>query len=485
MKISEFMNEESLNLDITDLVLDSRLAKPGSLFFALKGPHYDGNQFIDDAIANGAVAIVTDTRPVKSYTTPLIVRSQLKHELSAIAEQFYGYPTKSLQIVGVTGTNGKTSCSHFIANALQQLNIPCGVIGTLGNGPYGRIQPGLLTTPDIITLQKTFAAFRDEGLKYVAMEVSSHGLDQGRVKNVPYSVGIFTNLTRDHLDYHGTMEAYGNAKKKLFINPLLKSSVVNYDDPFGREIISSLNNEAFIYSIKEKTLPGLAVTISDLKLYDEGMQAYVYTPWGKGILHTGLIGPFNLSNLLAVLTTLCVLDFPFEQALASIGKITAVPGRMERFGGKQKPLVVVDYSHTPDSLEKALKTLKAHCRGQLFCVFGCGGDRDRGKRPMMAAIAEQYADHIVVTDDNPRHEDPEKITDEIFQGFSHPERAILQHDRSKAIENVIQYAKPGDCVLIAGKGAEMYQLINDKKIPFSDAKEVILALGDLRNAFLD
>jgi UDP-N-acetylmuramoyl-L-alanyl-D-glutamate--2,6-diaminopimelate ligase len=485
MKISELLQlEQSSDCDITGLALDSRLVKPGYAFFALQGTVTDGRNYIDEAVQNGAAAIIADAKPHKNHSKPVIIKPviiypKLREDLSRIAARFYDDPAKKLQIVGVTGTNGKTSCTHFIAGALQKLNIPCGIIGTLGIGTYGHVQADThtLTLPDAITLQQTFARFRDQGLTHVAMEVSSHGLDQGRVNDVPFTVGMFTNLTRDHLDYHGTMEAYGNAKKKLFTHPLLQSSVVNGDDAFGREIIADLKNP-YIYTINDKSGGDFVISAHDVRCDDHGMMAKIISPWGVSELRSTLIGQFNLSNLLGVLTTLCLLKVDFQDALKSLSTLTPVAGRMERFGGQTKPLVIVDYSHTPDSLEKALKTLQEHCQGKLYCVFGCGGDRDRGKRPIMAAIAEKYADSIIVTDDNPRTEDPEMITHEIFQGFSQPNKAMLQHDRSKAIQNVIQYAKPGDCILIAGKGAEMYQLINDQKIPFSDAKEVVFALGE-------
>ncbi len=477
------------DLQISGLTLDSRLVKPGDIFCAIKGTQLDGQKFIEDAITRGAVAVLTDESTNKTYTVPVITMPNLRQKISAIGGRFYDYPAKALEIVGVTGTNGKTSCTQFIGSALKQLNISCGVIGTLGSGLYGNIQSGSLTTPDAFTLQKTFADWRDRGVRHVAMEVSSHGLDQGRVNDIPFTVGIFTNLTRDHLDYHGTMEAYGNAKKKLFINPLLKNAVVNYDDPFGRALIDELKQDVFAYSMIPRTSRGTTVIgwilANNIKQDDSGLHAEIITPWGQGELLTTLIGQFNLSNLLAVLTTLCLLKIPFEKALYGISQLSAVPGRMERFGGENKPLVIVDYSHTPDSLEKALKAIRLHCKGKLYCVFGCGGDRDRGKRPLMAKIAESYADYVTVTDDNPREEDPDQITYDIFQGFSHSDNIILQHDRSKAIQNVIQYAKPNDCILIAGKGAEMYQLIGDKKIPFNDAEEVISALGEKSNARLD
>ena len=458
--------------DITGLTLDSRMLQPGELFLACQGTQQDGRKFINDAVQKGAKAILAEATEDQLYfhdNIPVIPIKNLNHQISEIAARFYGHPAKSLNIIGVTGTNGKTSCSHFIAQALQQLTIPCGIIGTLGTGLYGALKGGSLTTPDAVTLQKTFAEFLNKGIQHVAMEVSSHSIDQGRVENVPFIAGVFTNLTRDHLDYHGTMEAYGAAKRKLFENPLLQYSVINNDDAYGQQMLAMLPQQnKFTYGVKNKS----AVSANHIALDLSGIRAHVTSLWGEGQLQVGLIGQFNLHNILAVMTTLCLLKIPFETVLQSLSALSPVPGRMQTLGGKEKPLVVVDYSHTPDSLEKALSALRPHCQGRLYCVFGCGGDRDRGKRPIMAKIAEQYADVVIVTDDNPRTEDPAQIAAEIMQGFSTSNQVILQHDRSKAIRDVIQYAQAGDCILIAGKGAETYQQIGDKKIPFSDIEKV-------------
>lgn len=462
------------NITITGLTLDSRAVKSGDLFIAIRGTQTDGTQFISDALAHGANAVLVADESLA--TDRIFYIPHLKEYIHEIAARFYDHPMQSMQIVGITGTNGKTSCSHFIAAALHHLGLPCGVIGTLGNGVYGQIEQGALTTPDAITLQKLFADFHQQGVKYVAMEVSSHSIDQGRIAGIPFAVGVFTNLTRDHLDYHGTMEAYGAAKKKLFINPLLESAVINADDEFGQVILKSLRTRKSVYGYGVKA--SCDIIASDIQLDLEGLKASVKTPWGQGQLRAPLIGHFNISNLLATLATLCLLDVPFHDALASLSHLHSVPGRMQAQGGGKKPLVIVDYSHTPDSLEKALIALRKHCQGRLVCLFGCGGDRDRGKRPLMASIAEQYADHVIVTDDNPRTEDPGQIMADIMQGFSKPNAVILQHDRSKAIEYAIQYAKSGDCILVAGKGAETYQQIGHEKLPFSDVDKVTQFLGE-------
>jgi UDP-N-acetylmuramoyl-L-alanyl-D-glutamate--2,6-diaminopimelate ligase len=458
-------------ISITDLSLDSRQVKSGTLFFARRGTQLDGRAFIEDAIQNGASAILMEGDFSESHwetAVPIIAIPDLSNKLSEIAARFYAYPTHEMQIIGVTGTSGKTSCTQFMGFVFQELQIPCGIIGTLGNGLYGAIKAGMLTTPDNITLQRTFAEFLQQGAHIAAMEVSSHSLDQGRVSGIEFAVGVFTNLTRDHLDYHGTMEAYGAAKKRLFLQS--KIAVINADDLFGQQLLVSLEptQRILTYGVDAKA----DVSAKNVLLTSSGIKATIHTPWGEAELHSTLVGQFNLSNLLAVITTLCALDIPLEKVIPYINQISPVPGRMQALGGHTKPLVIVDYAHKPDALEKVLIALRQQCAGKLYCVFGCGGERDRGKRPIMAKIAEQYADQIIVTDDNPRHEDPGEIIREIMQGFIKTDNVIIQHDRSKAIHNVIQCAVAGDCVLIAGKGAETYQQIGDQKILFSDAEKV-------------
>ena len=484
--------------DISDLILDSRSVKAGDLFFAYKGVHFDGREYIDDAIAKGAVAVLVESdstdvtlygwaslrsaQPTSLQNIPIIPVKKLNFKLSAIAAKFFGNPAKSLRIIGITGTNGKTSCSHFIAATLHQLNITCGVIGTLGSGLYGNIQQGGLTTPDAITLQALFAKFVAQGATVVAMEVSSHSIDQGRVEGIPFEVAVFTNLTRDHLDYHGDMETYGAVKKRLFENNSPRYSVINADDAFGRQMIQGFLPAKNIYAYtvdSAKKINAPTIAASKIELDISGIHALVTTPWGQGQLDASLIGQFNLSNLLAVLTTLCLLDIPLPQALKSFSELHAVHGRMQAIGSEDQPLVVVDYSHTPDALEKALIALRAHCQRELYCVFGCGGERDRGKRPMMAKIAEQYADHVIVTDDNPRHENSDQIMADIATGFQQPAKVIMQHNRSKAIQDVIQCAVRGDCILVAGRGGEIYQYVGDEKIPFDDVEVVKKFLSQL------
>lgn len=466
---------------VTGLSLDSRTIKPGDLFFACaRSLNKDVDLFIAEAIEKGAVAILqeVDKKSIsvhKKGNVSVFPVHHLDKKVGAMAAQFFGYPSEKLKITGITGTNGKTSISHFIAQALQQQELKCGVVGTLGNGLYGQIKPGPFTTPDAITLQTYLADFLKQHIRYVAMEVSSHGIDQGRINGTKFEVGVFTNLTRDHLDYHGSMEAYGKAKAQFIQSELVKNAVINADDPFGLHLLKSSKNHSYAYSVQRTPeIPSSTALVfaENISYSLSGVEATIQSPWGSGTIHSKLIGSFNLSNLLATLTSLCLLKVPFEKALKSVSELKPVSGRMQTFGGNAQPLVIVDYAHTPDALEQTLKAIREHCQGRLMCLFGCGGDRDRGKRPLMAKVAEEIADIVMVTDDNPRTEDPAQIVSDIMEGFVKSKKVSVEHDRSKAIVTIIQSAQQGDCVLIAGKGAEEYQLIGEKKIPFSDIEKV-------------
>ncbi len=467
------------DVDAARLILDSRQAKHGDVFIALKGTKSDGRQYIADVIARGAAAVLVESDNVSTgiifqNNIPLIPIRDLRKLLGEIAAVFYGFPAQKMKMFGVTGTNGKTSCTHFIAQALQQFQIPCGIMGTLGSGLYGALgEPGL-TTPDAVTLHATLKEFLQQGAKATAMEVSSHSIDQGRVNGIAFEAGIFTNLTQDHLDYHGTMDAYAAVKKRFFTDFSMKHIIVNSDDSHGRKWLSELNHPSlFAFGLRHVQLPPSIPQIfaDKISLTSSGIQSTISTPWGEGDLLLPLIGQFNLSNVLAVLAVLCLQEIPFEKVLHALSQLTAVPGRMQLLGGHGKPLVAVDYSHTPDALEKALQALRHHTGGKLICVFGCGGDRDAAKRPLMAKIAEELADQVIVTNDNPRHEEPEEIARQIISGFEHPERVSVLLDRSKAIEKSIQCAAANDCILIAGKGAEHYQQIGDQRFLFDDVMQ--------------
>lgn len=495
MILSELLAEvrkvpEQYDITVTGITSDSRMTEPGDIFLACAGLKTDGNRFIDDAIAHGAVAILSEeahTDDVLHYgdrKIPVLTIPDLPKKIGPLAARFYQYPSHGMRVIGITGTNGKTSCSQFIAAVLQMLNKTCGVIGTLGSGLFGHLQANGLTTPDAITVQKTLANLRALGAEAVSMEVSSHGLAQGRVQGVEFDTAVFTNLTRDHLDYHGDMTAYGDAKRRLFEQPGVRHAVINMDDDFGRKLLQQLPGEmqVFAYGLNEsgENFPHIAkITANHIHLDHHGITARVSTPWGDGVLKSGLLGRFNISNLLAVLTTLGIMGFSLEEVLGCFAKLRRVPGRMEVFGGGEQPLVVVDYAHTPDALQQVLQALREHCSGELWCVFGCGGDRDRGKRPLMGQIAQQIADKIVVTDDNPRHESPQTIVADILQGMPKDAAVVVEHDRRRAIEHALGCARAGDVVLIAGKGHETYQQMGDEKLPFSDALEVKILLNEM------
>lgn len=467
--------------DISELCLDSRVVQKNGLFLAIKGTQLDGRQYIQQAISHGAIAVLVDVdaaQDILTYqaTVPLIPIQRLQQKTGQLASRFYANPAAKLRMIGITGTSGKTSCSHFIAQSLQALHEPCGIIGTMGSGFYGALSETGLTTPDAVTLQMILQQFVLQGAKAVAMEVSSHSIDQGRVNGVEFDLGIFTNLSQDHLDYHGDMESYAKVKRRFLAEMPVKNRIINADDSYGMRWINELfpQKSIFAYSTRKLSLPANLplVYTEHVASTRHGVKAKVKSPWGEADIFLPLMGQFNLSNSLAVLTALCVYGIAFQDAVDCLSKLQAVPGRMQTLGGGAQPLVVVDYAHKPDALEKVLQALRYHAEGKLWCVFGCGGERDRGKRPLMAKIAETLADKVIVTNDNPRHEKPEAIVAEILRGFSHPEKVSVELDRSKAIENSIQWAEAGDCVLIAGKGAEHYQQIGDEKLPFDDVEKV-------------
>lgn len=477
-------------IEIAGITQDSRTVKPGYLFCAHRGTYSDGRQFIQDAISKGAAAVameIEDTEMLHrfsiEYAIPVIPVLNLGMHLSEIAGRFYDHPSKRMKIFGITGTNGKTSISYFLCEAGQKLGFKSALVGTLGYGlPPALIQTGF-TTPDAIELQRILAELRDKGINWVAMEVSSHGLDQGRVNAIRFDTAIFTNLTRDHLDYHQTMEAYGRAKAKLFQLEGLKTAIINADDDFGWELLQTLPHTLALYGFsalaKHRTthIPIMHAQHANLDL--NGITASLSSPWGSALLHSPMMGRFYLSNLLAVFSVLCANGFAFEQILNLISNLSPVPGRMEAFGGTHhQPRVLVDFSHTPDSLKQALVAIREHGVEKIWCVFGCGGDRDAGKRPLMGEIAERYADEVIITNDNPRTEDPLHIATEIRNGLNHPERAVIELDRQRAILHAIESASEEDVVLIAGKGHENYQIIGTEKKPFSDAVTVQMILAE-------
>ncbi|MCI0507697.1 MAG: UDP-N-acetylmuramoyl-L-alanyl-D-glutamate--2,6-diaminopimelate ligase [Gammaproteobacteria bacterium] len=469
------------NRPVTGLSLNSKTLKQGEVFCALAGRKEHGLNYAAQAIQRGACAVLWEADTLDydvvmldslSKHAPLIPVVNFKHQLGFIAERFYGEPSKQLYMVGVTGTNGKTSCSQFLARALNADEASC-VIGTLGNGFVDRLQEATHTTPDAITLHRLLAEFRDQQAKNVVMEVSSHGLEQGRVSGVSFDMAIFTNLSRDHLDYHGDMAAYGNAKKLLFELPGLKTAVINVDDDFGLQLADSLKGklEVVRYGVAHQNT-GIDVRASKVRLDNAGIHFDVISRWSSGIVSSPLLGQFNVSNLLAVLSALLSKGMRFEEALRRISRLTNVHGRMERVANPRgNTLFVVDYAHTPDALAKALQSLRKHVdtkkHGQLWCVFGCGGDRDQGKRPVMGAAAEQFADHVIITDDNPRTEAASHIVAQILAGVSRQQDVTVIHDRVAAIRHAITHAGEHDVVLVAGKGHEAYQIFGEEKRPYA------------------
>ena len=399
---------------------------------------------------------------------PVVWLDDLRDQLGAIASRFFGEPSRALTVIGVTGTNGKTSIVQLLAQALHHAGHRVATIGTLGAGLHGAIHAGERTTPDAIAVHSLLADFRDAGASHVAMEVSSHALEQRRVNAVAFDLAVFTNLTRDHLDYHGTMAAYGAAKQRLFAWPGLGAAVINVDDAFGRSLADTMPGGIVLlrYGIEDAEAE---VVASAIESGSSGQMFLLTTPWGAGTVATRLLGRFNVSNLLAVAGCLGQLGFSFAAIRTALAALDPVAGRMSRLGGvNAQPLVVVDYAHTPDALEQTLLSLRAHCSGRLICVFGCGGERDAGKRPEMGAIAERLADHIVVTDDNPRGENGDAIVEQILAGLAQPFGATVERDRATAIAQAIGIAQPGDIVLIAGKGHEPYQEVDGQKRPFDD-----------------
>lgn len=372
-----------------------------------------------------------------------------------------------MTVVGVTGTSGKTSVVQLLAQAFTHLGKRAATIGTLGAGLHGALCEGERTTPDVIRVHGLLAEFRGAGATHVAMEVSSHALDQHRVDGVHFDVAVFTNLTRDHLDYHHTMQAYGAAKARLFAWPGLRAAVINVDDAFGRELVAQVGSGVRVLRCGLRA-DDAELRAREVRTHADGTDFELVTPWGSGVVHTRLLGRFNVANLLAVAGVLGALAVPFARLCDALAALEPVNGRMNRLGGGALPLVVVDYSHKPDALEQALATLRAHCEGRLICVFGCGGERDRGKRPVMGAIAERLADVVFVTDDNPRGEDGDAIVAQILAGMQAPERATVQRDRARAIDLAVTRARPGDVVLVAGKGHETYQESGGVKRPFDD-----------------
>ncbi len=462
-------------IEINGLSVDSRSVAEGYLFFAYPGATADGRHYFSEALARGASAVLTESegKEIRYLArVPLIPVNRLREKVGVVAERFYDNPCRDLFVVGVTGTNGKTSCAHLLAQSLQTEGIRAAFIGTLGWGFIGDLKNSALTTPDPVTLHRMLRDLRELGATHVCMEVSSHALAQGRVSGMSFDAALFTNLTHDHLDYHDGLEDYAAAKEILFRFPSLRFAVINGDDDFGRDLAARVSVPVWVYGFSkgDVTLDGVSIDVSGLSLVIKYTEIYIKA-------HAPLVGRINVRNVLAVAAVLLANGAAGASVAAAIDQLAPVPGRMELFPKTSGigPSVVVDYAHTPDALERALSSVREHCKGRIWCVFGCGGDRDRVKRPMMGAIAERLSDEVIVTDDNPRHESPGAITDEIIQGMS--EVPMVINDRVEAIRRAIEGAADGDWILIAGKGHEDTQQVGDEFLPMNDRSIVSSFLG--------
>ncbi len=486
MRLSEVLHglyplQSRCDRELNGIALDSRRVKRGTLFMACKGQSHDGRDHIDAAIAAGAAAVLVEADEVdwccehERNGVPVLPLLNLHEQMAELAARFYGKPGKQMRMVGVTGTNGKTSTSQLLAQGFSALGYRCGVIGTLGHGMAGdelqQEDSGPGTTPDAVVLQQIFTGLRAQQADTLVMEVTSHALDQSRVLVDDFAIAVFTNLTRDHLDYHHTIEAYGDAKRLLFRGQGLQLAVLNADDDYAAATAGVLQGHVRCFTFGMRNA-GADIFAERVRFTAAGVEMKVRTPWGEFEFTSALLGSFNASNLLAVLTTLLAaqsLDEHFDAAaiVRVVAQLPPVVGRMQLVAGHDV-IAVIDYAHTPDALEKALLAVREHCSGKLWCVFGCGGNRDRGKRPRMAAIAEQGADSLVLTSDNPRNEDPLQILAEMQAGLLNPAAALVQAGRAEAIAAALTQAAAGDVVLIAGKGHESYQEIEGQKLPFSD-----------------
>ncbi|MFT5451826.1 MAG: UDP-N-acetylmuramoyl-L-alanyl-D-glutamate--2,6-diaminopimelate ligase [Enterobacterales bacterium] len=475
------------SIDCLGLTEDSRNISKDCLFIARPGLQSDGRRYIHQATANGALAILCELELIEKFaqvsncSIPVYAIENLAQEIGKLSADFYQNPSYALTVVGVTGTNGKTSCTQLLSRVVDNLGKKAAVMGTLGNGPVNDLQETKNTTLDAITLQGYLADFKDSDIELVAMEVSSHALMQGRVNAVDFNCALFTNLTRDHLDYHGDMDSYASAKKQLLTKACLEAVIINADDAIGAKFIQAPEITAKKYSFSITPINARAadnsVWTEAVSFHDAGIDADIVTPWGEIEFKTSMIGQFNLSNCLAVITTLGTMGYSVKDVAKELAIMPFVKGRMESFGGDDKPLVIVDYAHTPDALKHVLQALRPHANHNLWCVVGCGGDRDKGKRSEMAAIAESLADKLVFTSDNPRGESIEDIINDMLTGLNEPSDCCVEYSRELAIKNSISSAVLGDVVLVAGKGHEKVQVIGSEEIPFSDEVVVTQALN--------
>jgi len=476
--LSVLMDGASDDVQVSGVQLDSRKVSQGDLFLAIAGEVHDGRQFMEQAVANGAVAVVADA-PLAGFVDELPVRvleiPELNLEVGSIASRFYGDPSARMHMVGVTGTNGKTTTSRLIAQLNRGMGEDCGVIGTLGATRSDDVVEAGNTTPDAVSLQAQLACWEDDGVASVSMEVSSHALVQGRTNGVHFDTAVYTNLSHDHLDYHGSLANYARAKLRLFAGEDLQFAIINADDPYAMQVPAVVMSGVQVLTYSSTPGAGADVQIVSTSYSSDGVRALISTPWGNGEFLTTLPGEFNLANLAAAISSVVLRGSELSEVLQCITALRPVPGRMQSIPNAANLQVIVDYAHTPDALHQALAALKPQVQGLLVVVFGCGGDRDPAKRSIMGRAACELADKVIVTSDNPRGEDPEAIVRDIEAGCSGDYRLLV--DRAAAIRLAITEASPEDCVLIAGKGHEDYQIVDGQKLHFSDEEQALEALA--------
>ena len=466
---------------VSGITLDSRKVMPGFLFLAIKGEQSDGHRFIDAAIKNGAVAVaVEDGEFFRSSGAVFVVEPTLRDQAGVIAARFYGDPSRGMTVIGVTGTNGKTSITSYISQLLGVVGVGCGVIGTLGVCIGEKVEVTGNTTPDAVSLQAILASMLDEGVRHVAMEVSSHALEQGRCNGIHLSGAVYTNLSHDHLDYHGNMAAYADAKAKLFAWPALRVAVINIDDAHAATMLAAVAADVKVvtYSLCN---PAADLFLSGISRHDGAYHANLCYCGEVMPFTTSLVGEFNLYNLLAAVAVVCEHGFLLENVVAAAALVCAVSGRMETVRNTHGITAIVDYAHSPDAMEKVLAAVRGLSPGKVITVFGCGGNRDAAKRPVMAQVAERYSDFVIVTADNPRYESVDEINRQIHSGFSVENRNYLVcADRREAISRAVAMASSNDCILVCGKGHEKYQIIGSEILPFDDVEVLGTALSGKR-----
>lgn len=480
MPLSELLGRADCcggDTQIQGLQIDSRKVQSGDLFLAVPGELHDGRQFIEQAVANGAVAVAAEA-PVAGFVdalpVPLVEIPELRFDVGPLAARFFRHPSRDLHVIGVTGTNGKTTTTSLIAQLGRSQGQSCGVIGTLGALLDDSVADSVNTTPDPVSLQRQLAQWRDQGVSTVSIEVSSHALVQGRVSGVEFKTAIYTNLSHDHLDYHGSMDAYARAKMQLFSSAGLLHAVVNLDDAYAPEVLAAVPDGVRILTYSTSR-DDADIRVKNTRYKAAGVAGELHTPWGSGRFSSPLPGEYNLANLAAAVTAVVLAGEDLLAVLAAVSRMRPVPGRMQLIPNALGLQVVVDYAHTPDALEQVLSALKNHVSGRLVTVFGCGGDRDRAKRQVMGRVASTFSDRVVVTSDNPRSEDPAIILADIASGCSGNFELVA--DRSRAIAMAIGDAGTGDCVVIAGKGHENYQIIEGVRHHFSDEEQALKALS--------